>query len=194
MASTTEAATILWLTAAQWTVILAIIQGLSGILLAALTWFYLIEVRKTRQISEKIMRLEWSPSIVAEITSQYQINKTTGSLDISCNLTVSNTGKQPATSLKGRIELQFASGGNTQELAEIPELAQSYNKPFVFSLPATAADLAAVELLLQDPTAAVRTSFPVVPATVTLSYKDIDDSLQTKCFRFEYRFSQWIKI
>lgn len=90
----------------------SLVIALATVVLAAITFFYLLETRSLRQIAEDSLMINTSPKVfLKKISSTPRLNKKKRAIVVTLVLEIVNTGKTEAKDLMGNYTI---SSGNTK--------------------------------------------------------------------------------
>ena len=171
-------------------------QGVSSVILAFLTFFYLKEVARTRKMTEKVLELEWTTDLEVDLsTSHYIPDLTARKIHIPYNLTVSSTGKLPVDLLGGQLIIKLGEETTTHDIRAVKKLGSSTMQSFTLSIPRNETEIALVSQLNTGAIIQWESPLPQIGAEIKLEYKDgLTDKARSKGFKYRYEFNKWINL
>lgn len=181
--------------------IFIVVQGVAAFILAVLTYFYLQETRKTRQISARALEMEWGAYLETDLTSVFEVNESRSTLDIHSDFSINNTGKLIISPLDIEIILDFGqeydASQNVKLTKQVSRLSTSYTYPFIFNISVDSRDLEIFTYAYQEQTLTVVPKYkelPTITAEVILQYKNVQDEYKTIKEKYQYTVNHWQKI
>lgn len=176
--------------------IFIIVQGVAAPILAVLTYLYLKETRKTREISEKALKAEWSVNLNTDISSlEPEVTRNKDRITIFNEYTITNTGTMQVETLTIERSLHIGDGITT-ETKEVEKLSSSYTHSFEFTLPFDKRDLEMLPSIKSGEGSLGRlyTQFPEIKVYFSLGYRNVSNEYETSKEVYEYKFNQWQKL
>jgi len=176
--------------------VFTIIQGLSSVILAVLTFFYLKEVAKTRKMTEKVLQLEWTTDVDINLdAASYSTDRNSKRINVPYNLIINNIGKLPVNILNGKLSITLDGAKTIHEINHIEKLGSSITRTFTFSFSRTEKEIDQLTNLNVNMAMQWESPLPQVEAEIILKYKDgLTDKILEKLFKYKYEFNQWKKI
>lgn len=174
-------------------IIFIIVQGASTLILAVLTFFYLMEVAKTRKMTSRVLELEWTTDIGVDLTTSPHVpDLTSKKIHIPYNLTISSVGKLPVNLLGGQLVISLGQETTTHEIKSVEKLGASTRQSFTFSFSRTETEIAQASNLDTNTVIEWESPLPEVGAKIKLRYKDgLSGEVREKSFEYKYKFNQW---
>lgn len=174
--------------------IFIVIQGISSLILAVLTFFYLREVAKTREITSKALELEWTTDIDTDLTaSHYIIDRASNKIIIPCQLTISSIARLPVDLLEGgSLVIKIDNDTINHPIRPLQKLGSSTNKSFSFNISRAESEINRLEKLDVNSVMQWDSALPGIEAKINLKYKDgLTGQPREKDFEYKYEFNEW---